>query len=1188
MKQTLTHSQATLRVVCLAFALLFTSFLLRAQPGTIDPSFNPIDRGFGMGDGFYPGFSVMSLQPDGKILIAGSHFTYNGTFLPGIARLNPDGSLDPSFDPGTGIHFRNSISSIALQPDGKILIGGDFTSYNGTVRVGFARLNADGSLDTSFDTGSESNRVIYKLTLQPDGKIIIVGSFYSYNGTPRKAIARLHADGSLDTTFDPGTGGPVVVRAMITQPDGKILIGGMFSTYNGTTRRGIVRLNADGSLDTGFDPGTGANGEVKTMALQPDGKILIGGLFTSYNGTGRNHIARLNADGSLDTGFDPGTGAEGGDSGIASIALLPDGKVLIGGDFRSYNGTAWRGIARLNANGSLDSGFNPVAGIFSGYAITLQPDGRILIGASFLNNSGTDPRGIARLNADGSLDTSFNPSTGVRGFVNSITLQPDRKILIGGGFTSYNGIARKDIARLNADGSLDLGFDPGMRSDNSFYALALQPDGKILIGSSNLMLFKGTVRRSIARLNPDGSLDMGFNLGNGANSTVQSVALQPDGKILIGGLFTSYNGTARNRIARLNADGSLDTGFDPGAGANSTVQSVTLQPDGKILIGGSFSSYNGTARNRIARLNADGSLDTGFDPDAGANNTIQEVVKQPDGKILIGGEFTSYNGTAHNRIARLNANGSLDTGFNPGMGANGSVRTLVLNPDGKILIGGLFTSFNGTARNRLARLNADGSLDAGFDPGTGANQSILDVALQPDGQILIGGVFTSYNGTGRNRIARINGGGDGTPPTQCLALGDACSGNGQEIQRYTLNVPSGGTYPLALTYRSHERATQLRLRINGGSWQNFPLAQTPSDLAYLTTDLGGMTLLSGANTLELASGGGFICFRQLCTGGPVTPPGACLALEDACSGNEQEIRRFTLNSASDGTYPLALTYRSHERATQLRLRINGGSWQTLPLAQTPSDLSYATTNLGSLVLQRGANSVELASGGGYVCFRQLCTGAPVTPPGACLALGDECSGNDQEIRRYALNIATEGAYPLTLMYRSHERATQLRLRINGGNWQAFSLAQTPSDLTYQNVALGSQLLQTGANSVELASGGGFICFRQLCTGTPFVDASRIGLGETYQEESQELTVSPNPNNGDFEARFYTEPDRAAVLEVVDMQGRRLWRKGLRGEGWHNERVSLPHAAAGTYLLLLHPDEPSAQGRPEYKRVVVVK
>jgi uncharacterized delta-60 repeat protein len=160
--------------------------------------------------------------------------------------------------------------------------------------------------------------------------------------------------------------------------------------------------------------------------------------------------------------------------------------------------------------------------------------------------------------------------------------------------------------------------------------------------------------------------DRGFGFGDGANGATYTTAIQSDGKIVIGGNFTSYNGTASNYIARLNTDGSLDGGFNPGTGANNYILTTRVQSDGKIIIGGHFTTYNGTARNRIARLNTDGSLDAGFNPGTGADSYIGTTAIQSDGKIIIGGGFTSYNGTARNYIARLNTDGSLDAGFNPG------------------------------------------------------------------------------------------------------------------------------------------------------------------------------------------------------------------------------------------------------------------------------------------------------------------------------------------------------------------------------------------------------------------------------------------------------------------------------------------------------------------------------------------
>jgi uncharacterized delta-60 repeat protein len=671
-----------------------------------------------------------------------------------IARLNTNGSLDTTFNPGSGAD--DIVFSLALLPNGKILIGGNFFSYNGTICSGIARLNANGSLDTSFNPGTGTTGTVFSIAFQPDGKVLIGGVFFSYNGTARNRIARLNTDGSLDTTFNPGTGvlgGSFPgVNSLALQPDGKVLIGGYFFSYNGTSRNSIARLNADGSLDATFNPGTGANNEIKALALQPDGKVLIGGQFTSYNSISRNRIARLNGDGSLDSSFNPGTGAS---DIVFSFSLQPDGKVLIGGRFSSYNGTSRNSIARLNANGNLDSTFNPGIGTFDVYSLALQPDGKVIIGGSFGGYNGTTRIRIALVNPDGSLDISFNSGSGANSEVRSIAYQPDGKVLIGGFFTRYNDTVRNRIARLNSDGSLDTIFNTGTGANGTVQSLALQPDGKVLIGGE-FTSYNGTTRNHIARLQADGSLDSSFNPGFGANARVESLALQPDGKVLIGGDFTSYNGSARVHIARLNADGSLDASFNPGTGVGGPfVLSLALQPNGKVLIGGQFFSYNGTSRKGIARVNADGSLDVGFNTGTGVFGAVTSLALQPDGKVLIGGNFFAYNDTYCNNIARLNADGSLDSTFNPGSGVNDIVWSFALQPDGKVLIGGAFTNYNGTPRNRIARLNAYGSLDATFNPGIGGNNLVRSLALQPDGKVLVGGAFSSYNGIYRSRIARV-------------------------------------------------------------------------------------------------------------------------------------------------------------------------------------------------------------------------------------------------------------------------------------------------------------------------------------------------------------------------------------------------------------------------------------------------
>lgn len=738
-----------LRILLLECALIGAVCDSHAQDGALDASFNSSDVGFGNGDGANYWITSTTVLADNDILIAGGFTSYNGDSRNFIARLNADGSLDSGFDPGTGAN--NWIHATAVQPDGKYLIGGDFTSYNGIARNRIARLNPDGSLDIGFDPGTGADSSISTISIHSGGGILIGGAFNIYDGTVRNHVARLDTYGGLDLGFDSGTGADSWIYSTSIQPDGKVLIGGDFTSYDGIARNRIARLNADGTLDSGFDPGTGADSQVYSINLQADDKIIMCGAFVSYNDIAADHIVRLNTDGTRDNDLDPGAGANGI---IMTSCVQSDGKILVGGEFTSYNNYTRNQIARLENDGSLDVNFNPATDTGNSiHSLAIQTDGKVLASGYFPVH-GVTKRNIARLNTDGSLDVGFNPGSGADWPVFSTLVQADGKILISGWFLRYNGVARKNIARINPDGSLDSSFDPGTGANSLINSTALQSDGKIIIGGW-FTRYDGTERSYIARVNVDGSLDTSFDPGPGASYWIHSIIVQSDDKIIIGGNFWSYYGVQRNGIARLNVDGSLDTSFDPGTGTNGVVYFIAMQPDGKILLGGEFSSFNGTPRLRIARVNVDGTLDTGFDPGSGANSSLYCAAVQSDGKLIIGGAFTSYDGTPCGRIARLNVDGSLDTSFDVGTGANYLIQTIVVESSGKILIGGSFADFNGIGNNNIARLDSDGSMDSDFLLGTGANYGIRTITIQADGRIIIGGGFTGYDGTGRNRIARL-------------------------------------------------------------------------------------------------------------------------------------------------------------------------------------------------------------------------------------------------------------------------------------------------------------------------------------------------------------------------------------------------------------------------------------------------
>lgn len=728
--------------------LLLTAFCFfnaKAQPGVIDPTFNPTDVGFGFGDGANDVVNSNAIQSDGKIIIGGAFFKYNGTTVDHLARLNTDGRLDSSFSLGIGAN--GDVKTIAIQNDGKIIIGGDFITYNGTIVNHIARINSDRSLDTTFHVGSGVNGSLKAIAIQSDGKIIIGGSFTSYNGISTNNIARINTDGSLDSNFSIGTGPNGQVKEIDFQNDGKIIMQGSFTSYNGVGINYIARINSDGSLDSSFNLGLGTYQTVRMVAIQNDGKIIIVGDFTSVNGTNIKYIARVNTNGSLDTTFNSGTGPE---SSVYNCTIQSDGKIIIYGSYSSYNGTAVSRLIRLNSNGSLDTTFyaGPITSINS---ISMLSNGKIFISGSFSSYNGIAVNRIARINSDGSYDFTFNKNTGASNTIFASAIQSDGKIVIGGSFHFFNGKFVRNLARLNIDGSLDTTFNSGIIGVNGFVnTISIQSDGKIIIGG-NFTSYDGFQSKNIARINTNGTFDSTFYTGSGFNSYVNCSTILSNGKIIIGGFFSTFNGTAIKSIVRLNVDGSLDNTFNSGSSTiYDEVLSFAIQSDGKIIVGGNI---YGLAAANIGRLNIDGVEDTTFIAGSGTNSQINTISLQGDGKIIIGGEFSDFNGVNKNRIARLNTDGSLDVNFSAWAGWY--VNKIVIQNDGRILVGGEFNSMNGISQNNISCLNSNGSLDLNFNSGTGANDHIHSLVIQNDGRLIIGGDFTAYNEIGRNRIARI-------------------------------------------------------------------------------------------------------------------------------------------------------------------------------------------------------------------------------------------------------------------------------------------------------------------------------------------------------------------------------------------------------------------------------------------------
>ncbi len=443
-------------------------------------------------------------------------------------------------------------------------------------------------------------------------------------------------------------------------------------------------------------------------------------------------------------------------------------------------------------------------------------------------------------NADagpGAWDRSYAPLV-TGGVVNALALQTDGKLLVGGTFVSVNGSsARARLARLLSDGSLDTTFfNTGSGLSNPIWTLVVQTDNRIIIGG-DFTSINGTTRTRVARLNSNGTVDGSFIPTNNINNSVLAIAVQSNNAVIIGGNFSQ--GPFPSWNARLNPDGTTDNSFS--SFPNGPVYAIAIQPDGKIVIGGAFTSVNGATRNRIARLNADGSLDNTFQNSAaGASSSVRCVQVQPDGKILIGGDFSAVNGSSRNFITRLNADGSLDTGFANSIsvggvvGPSGSVYVMALQPDNDVIVGGNFTAYAGFNRSHIARIYPDGTLDTTYT-NFGINNIVQALAVQTDGATLIGGSFTTINNTNWSSLARLYG--DLYPPEFIS----------QPVSRNT-NIGANVTFSAQV---SNPTSTSFQWRKDGNnipnatgtsySLFNVQLSDTGNYSVFVSDAIGGVT-----------------------------------------------------------------------------------------------------------------------------------------------------------------------------------------------------------------------------------------------------------------------------------------------------------------------------------------------------------
>jgi len=736
----------------LTILLLAAGFAAFAQPGSIDTTFNHalyarFQSGLGITDyNSYTGVGTIVRQPDGKLLVAGDFQEFNSVYTGGLIRLNADGSIDPTFQLG---HPSIDVVAIVVQPDGKILLGGFFTHYFNEDHKALLRLNPDGSIDPTFDIGTGVNDGnsgwVTSLVLQPDGQVLVAGNFTTFNGTSHSGIVRLSNTGSVDNTFNTGTGFDGAVNCLFVQADGSLLAGGAFNSYNGFNSRALLRLTAAGDVDTTFHSGISGNEHVNCIDTLLNGKLVVAGSFDAYDSAARSKIALIHADGSLDGSF--AVNDFNGD--VYAIQPLPNGELLIGGAFftTDINNYTMGRIRCVDSTGALSATLpfgngatDPVR------AFVLLPDGQFITGGAYSRIQEVDRPSITRFLSNGAVDRSFLPVPGAYWDVNQLIQLPGNRMLVAGGFQSYNDFAARGLVLVNADGTPDTTMQV-QDSISIFERLVQLPDGNYL--ATVYGTFDGEYQRKIVRLLSDWTIDPSFALHLPPGDQAGDITLQPDGRFLLTGTFPSMNLNNGSCVIRLDAAGNIEPGFvlDP-IQLFGNMYAVAVADNGNIFVGGEFSSANNCSS--LVGYTPDG---VGFLNICGG--TIHKILPLSDGRVLLGGDFDDiffYNSSLYYTSAgllMLNADYSIDTHFVSTTPLD--VQDMVMLPNGQIMV----SSFG--SPTPVLRFHADGTLDSSFSvPATGAIL-VKSLLVQTDGQVVAGGSFLGHSEWGyANCIVRFN------------------------------------------------------------------------------------------------------------------------------------------------------------------------------------------------------------------------------------------------------------------------------------------------------------------------------------------------------------------------------------------------------------------------------------------------
>jgi uncharacterized delta-60 repeat protein len=672
-------------------------------------------------------FHRLKVDADGNTFVYGTFDELNGENFGRLLKLDPSGNQISTF---ANLYADGSISDLLILPDNKILICGTFTKINGVNVKPLLRLNADGSIDNTFLCNLTAP---VKIKLQSTGKIIVL---------EEGVFQRVNTDGSLDATFTFSNFVSSLAPFAIA-PDNSIY----FTNFNI-----VFKLTADGADDGTFQIGVGSDvSQVHSIAVQADGKVLVGGNFKKYNNVSSRSLVRLHPNGIVDLSFVIGTGASGA---VYQIVERPSSHIIIGGQFSTYNGQIGS-LVELNTDGSL---FKNIAYVHINDITSVSdgPDGKITVGGLFQHLNSVRVFGIGRFKDDYTRDESFLPkvtlnnSNGLR-----VSVREDLSAVISGdyemrGIYDQSEVVEGKLFGVDETGAHQSTFHPDFLQ-SSIYSNVRQPDGKVLMSG-----WINTSSLEFLRIGLDGKKDISFKIGTGPMldgfPTPVYCIKNIDGMVLLGGRFTSFNGVECTGFVEINDNGSVHRAFTS-LPFGSSVWRVERQSDGKLIVIGHFPFPAKT--KSVLRLNVDGTLDPGFHQ-IDLYNPADLAIDSED-NIYIVGDGLYPDGVLLKSLIKLKPDGFLDATFDigAGFGPDIYVVSIIMLPGDKIAVGGYFDYVQGVEQPGFAMLDTQGNLIPLPTPMFGKSSVVVGMDYE-QGQLFLAGRFRSMDYTESFGVARVS------------------------------------------------------------------------------------------------------------------------------------------------------------------------------------------------------------------------------------------------------------------------------------------------------------------------------------------------------------------------------------------------------------------------------------------------